>query len=126
MPVLTALMMVGMFVILAVATWHYQQMLFIIFTLLSAYMVDVEVRTPKGRVDMVLCSDTHLYLFELKLNKSAEATMLQIDLKEYGKRFALCGLPIVEVGINFDMEKHTITDRTVDGNNKFINMVDYK
>ena len=89
---------------------HYQQMLFVIFTLLSAYMVDVEVRTPKGRVDMVLRTATHLYLFELKLNKSADAAMRQIDLKEYPKRFALCGLPIVKVGINFDAEKHTIAD----------------
>ena len=93
---------------------HYQQMLFVIFTLLSAYMVDVEVRTPKGRVDMVLRTDTHLYLFELKLNKSAEAAMRQIDLMEYPKRFALCGLPIVKVGINFDMEKHTIADWEVE------------
>ena len=93
---------------------HYQQMLFVIFTLLSAYMVDVEVRTPKGRVDMVLRTETHLYLFELKLNKSAEAAMRQIDLKEYPKRFALCGLPIVKVGINFDAEKHTIADWEVE------------
>ena len=89
---------------------HYQQMLFVIFTLLSAYMVDVEVRTPRGRVDMVLRTATHLYLFELKLNKSAEAAMRQIDLNEYPQRFALCGLPIVKVAINFDMDKHTITD----------------
>ena len=93
---------------------HYQQMLFVIFTLLSAYMVDVEVRTPRGRVDMVLRTDTHLYLFELKLDKSADAAMRQIDLKEYPKCFALCGLPIVKVAINFDMDKHTITDWIVD------------
>ena len=93
---------------------HYQQMLFVIFTLLSAYMVDIEVRTPRGRVDMVLRTDTHLYLFELKLGKSADAAMRQIDLKEYPKRFALCGLPIVKVAINFDMDKHTITDWIVD------------
>ena len=36
--------------------------------------------------------------------------MRQIDLREYPKRFALCDLPIVKVGINFDMEKHNITD----------------
>ena len=89
---------------------HYQQMLFVIFTLLSAYMVDVEVRTPKGRVDMVLRSKTHLYLLELKLNQSSDAAMRQIDLKEYPKRFALCGLPIVKVGINFDMATHNIAD----------------
>ena len=93
---------------------HYQQMLFVIFTLLSAYMADVEVRTPKGRVDMVLRTATHLYLFELKLNKSADAAMRQIDLKGYPRRFALCGLPIVKVGINFDAEKHTITDWKVE------------
>ena len=93
---------------------HYQQMLFVIFTLLSAYMVDVEVHTPKGRVDMGLGTATHLYLFELKLNQSAEAAMKQIDIKEYAKRFALCGLPIVKVGINFDMEKHIITDWKVE------------
>ena len=93
---------------------HYQQMLFVIFTLLSAYMVDIEVRTPRGRVDMVLRTATHLYLFELKLGKSADAAMRQIDLKEYPKRFALCGLPIVKVAINFDMDKHTITDWIVD------------
>ena len=93
---------------------HYQQMLFVIFTLLSAYMVDVEVRTPKGRVDMVLCTKTHLYIFELKLNKSADAAMRQINLKDYGKRFALCGLPIVKVGINFDVEAHNIADWKID------------
>ena len=93
---------------------HYQQMLFVIFTLLSAYMVDVEVRTPKGRVDMVLRTTTHLYLFELKLGRSADAAMKQIDLKEYPKRFAQCGLPIVKVGINFDVEKHTLADWRVE------------
>ena len=94
---------------------HYQQMLFVIFTLLSAYMVDVEVRTPKGRVDMVLRTATHLYLFELKLGRSADTAMKQIDLKEYPKRFAQCGLPVVKVGINFDMEKHTLADWRVEG-----------
>ena len=89
---------------------HYQQMLFVIFTLLSAYMVDVEVRTPRGRVDMVLRSSTHLYIVELKLNQDASVAMKQIDLKEYPKRFALTDLPIVKVGINFDMTTHNITD----------------
>ena len=89
---------------------HYQQMLFVIFTLLSAYIMDVEVRTPKGRVDMVLRTATHLYLFELKLNQNADVAMKQIDLKEYPKRFTLCGLPIVKVGVNFDMATHNIKD----------------
>ena len=86
---------------------HYQQLLYVIFTLIGNY-VDVEVRTPQGRVDMVLRTPSTLYVIELKLDKSAEAAMEQIDLKDYPERFALCGLPVVKVGINFSTEKRTI------------------
>lgn len=72
--------------------------------------VDVEVHTPRGRVDIVMRMKTVLYVIELKLNKSADAAMKQIDLKDYPSRFALCGLPIVKVGINFDSERKTIDD----------------
>lgn len=53
---------------------------------------------------------TTLYVVELKLDKSADAAMQQIDLKNYPERFALCGLPVVKVGINFDTERHTLAD----------------
>ena len=89
---------------------HYQQVLYIIFTLVTGYFADVEVRTPTGRVDMVLRTKQALYLFELKLNKSAQAAMDQINLKDYASKFALSGLPIVKVGINFDPERRTIGD----------------
>lgn len=77
---------------------------------LLGYYVDVEVRTPRGRVDMVMRSWTTLYVVELKLDKSADAAMQQIDLKNYPERFALCGLPVVKVGINFDTKRHTLAD----------------
>ena len=89
---------------------HYQQMLYIIFTLLTAFVVDVEVHTPKGRVDMVLQTKTDLYFVELKLNKSAQAAIDQIDIRQYHKRFALSGLPITKVGINFDSTTGNIVD----------------
>ena len=86
---------------------HYQQVFYIIFSLLG-YYVDVEVRTPRGRVDIVLRTRTTLYLMELKLNKSAGEAMEQIDLKNYPERFALCGLPIVKVAVSFDSERCTM------------------
>ena len=88
---------------------HYQQLLYVVFSLLGRY-VDVEVHTPRGRVDVVLRTSTTLYLIELKLDKSADEAMGQINLKNYAERFALCGLPIVKVGINFDSKKGTIGD----------------
>ena len=86
---------------------HYQQMLYLIFTLLGNFS-DVEVRTPTGRVDVVMRTHSTLYIIELKLDKSAAEALRQIDLKQYPERFALCGLPVVKVGINFDTERHTL------------------
>ena len=89
---------------------HYQQVLYIIFTLVTGYFTDVEVHTPTGRVDMVMNTGKAIILFELKLNMSSGAAMRQIDLKDYASKFALSGLPIVKVGINFDAERRTIGD----------------
>ncbi len=93
---------------------HYQQMLFIIFSLLTNFVVDVEVHTPKGRVDIVLLTRTDLYIIELKLNKDAQTAMQQINLKNYAQRFALCGLPVTKVGINFDSAKGNIEDWVIE------------
>ena len=37
-------------------------------------------------------------------------TPLGIVFQNYPERFALCGLPVVKVGINFDSESHTLGD----------------
>ena len=92
---------------------HYQQLLFVIFSLLGEY-VDVEVRTATGRVDMVMQAFGKLYLFELKLNRSAAAAMQQINLNDYPARFSQCGLPIVKVGINFDTATRTVSDWAIE------------
>ena len=92
---------------------HYQQLLFVIFSLLGEY-VDVEVRTSTGRVDMVMQAFGKLYLFELKLNRSAAAAMQQINLNDYPARFSQCGLPIVKVGINFDTATRTLSDWVIE------------
>ncbi len=87
---------------------HYQSMLYAIFSLIGYYNVDIEVRTPTGRVDMALRTDDTLYLFELKLDRSAREALAQIDRKNYDARFALYGLPVVKVGINFSSKTHTL------------------
>ena len=53
---------------------HYQQMLYLIFTLLGSF-ADVEVRTPQGRVDVVMRTHDTLYIIEVKLDKDAGEAM---------------------------------------------------
>lgn len=93
----------------ATSEGHFQQVFYIIFSLLG-YYVDVEIHTPRGRVDVVLRTRTTLYVMELKLDKTAGTAMQQIDLKNYPERFALSGLPVVKVAVNFDSERRTLGD----------------
>ena len=88
---------------------HYQQLFYVMFSLFGMY-VDVEVRTPRGRVDVVMQTARRIYVIELKLDRSADAAIRQIDMKDYPSRFALSGLPVTKVGINFDRDTHTIGD----------------
>ena len=41
--------------------------------------------------------------------------MQQIDLKQYPERFALCGLPVVKVAIDFDRETRNISSWKIFG-----------
>ena len=91
---------------------HYQQVLFLIFSLLGAW-ADVEVRKPRGRVDVVLEMNRHLYLHELKVDGTAAEALRQIDEKRYADRFALAGRQVTKVGVSFDSKERNIKDWVV-------------
>lgn len=92
---------------------HYQQVLCIIFRLFGAW-ADVEVHTPKERVDIVMIFMGRLYVIELKLNASAEKAMAQIDLNDYASTFSQCNLPVTKVAVNFDSNTRNIKDWKID------------
>lgn len=94
---------------------HWQQMLYVIFSICGA-TADVEVRTPRGRVDMAMNYREKLYLFEIKINGSAKEALQQINIMNYAKRFSQLHLPIVKVGISFDTETRTIKDWVIEEN----------
>ncbi len=93
---------------------HYQSILCAIFTLIGFSNVDIEVRTPSGRADMVLKLKDRIYIFELKFNKSAREAMEQINIKNYSERFAQYNLPITKVALNFDSETRNISEWLVE------------
>lgn len=89
---------------------YFQSLLFVAFSLMCQY-VDVEVRTPQGRADLVMNARNKIYIIEVKIDKSGEFALNQINLKDYGERFLIQGKPIVKVGVNFDSDgSHNITD----------------
>ena len=88
---------------------HYQQLLYMIFALLTSYDIHVEPHTAKGRIDLSLETKDIIYVMELKLNKSAQEAMEQINAKHYADAFKMKGKEIVKVGINFALENEVNT-----------------
>ena len=84
---------------------HYQQMFYIIFALLTDYQINVEQRIAKGRIDSVLETSTHIYIIEMKFNKSAHEALAQINDKQYAIAFEKKGKTIVKVGLNFKISR---------------------
>lgn len=92
---------------------HYQAVMFTIFSMLGAD-VKVEEPTPDGRIDMVLKTDTAIYVFELKYNKSADVAIQQIKQKDYAKIYVRDGRKIVKVGLNFSEDRRSLENWKVE------------
>ena len=88
---------------------HYQQMLYVIFALLTNYNIIVEQHTARGRIDITMETASAIYVMELKFNKSAQEALDQINIKHYDKAFALKGKEIVKVGLNFAVKDEVNT-----------------
>ena len=92
---------------------HYQTMLYVVFSLLGRY-VQQEVRTAKGRIDMVLTTATDIYVIELKIDRPAQEALDQIDTKDYLLPYTLDGRRLHKVGISFSTESRTIEEWKTD------------
>ncbi len=88
---------------------HYQQMLYIIFALLTNYDIIVEQHTAKGRIDMTLETKDTIYVMELKLNKSVDEALQQIESKHYADVFKMKNKNVVKVGLNFSVKDEVNT-----------------
>ena len=86
---------------------YYHALLQFLFSLLSLESQS-EILTNNGRIDLALETKEYIYIFEFKLNKSAQIALEQIKDKKYYHRFLDKNKKIVLVGLNFINSK----DRT--------------
>lgn len=89
---------------------YFQYTFYLILRLLSTFVVDVELIQSQGRVDCVVKTNTDIFIFEFKLDGSADTALKQIEDKGYAKPFENCGMPIYKIGVNFSSKTGTIAD----------------
>ena len=86
---------------------HYQNVLFIVFRLAGLY-TKVEYHTSRGRIDLVLQTDSYVYVMEFKLDGSAEQALQQIEEKQYALPFAKDSRKVYSIGVNFSSRTRNI------------------
>ena len=87
---------------------HYQTIIHLIFSLLGFY-IRTEVKSAIGRADAVCYTDNCIYVFEFKVDGSAEDALKQIDDKGYTLPYKFEeGKNLVKVGVNISSQTRTV------------------
>lgn len=89
---------------------HFQYTFYLILRLLGVYCLRIEERQSRGRVDCILEMKEYVYIFEFKLNGSADKALKQIEEKGYAKPYLTDKRTIICIGINFSSTSGTIEE----------------
>ena len=76
--------------------------------LATDYVVRTEERSAAGRCDALIETEDTIYLFEFKLDGTAEEALQQIDDEGYAIQYEAGDKRVVKIGVNFEKDKRTI------------------
>ena len=88
--------------------FHYT--FYLLLRLLSVYTVYTEKVQSQGRVDCVVETPQYVYIFEFKLDGTADEALRQIEEKGYVREYALDNRKLYKIGAVFSSETGTISD----------------
>ncbi len=88
---------------------YFQNAMYLVFMMMGFY-TEVERRTSKGRMDVVVQTADYIYILELKLDGSADEALKQIEEKDYAAPFAMDKRRLFKIGVNFSGETRGIND----------------
>ena len=96
----------------AASEGFYEYTFWLIFNMMNVY-ARTQVKCHGGRIDFVLLMPSTTYVFELKVNGTAQEALDQINSKGYALPYQTEGRKVVKVGVQFDRETMTIGEYIV-------------
>ena len=93
---------------------YFQYTFYLIMRLVSVYTVYAEKVQSQGRVDCIVETPQYVYIFEFKLDGTAEEALRQIEEKGYAREYVADSRKIYRIGASFSSETGTISDWAVD------------
>ena len=88
--------------------FHYT--FYLILRLISVYTVYTEKVQSRGRVDCIVETPDFVYIFEFKLDGTADEALQQIQEKGYAREYESDGRTLYRIGAVFSSETGTIED----------------
>ena len=88
---------------------HWTQLLYVVFSLLGIH-TESQVRTAKGRIDIVVKTADYIYVMEVKLDRPAREALEQIDAKGYLVPYTLDGRRLTKIGMTFSTKERNVTE----------------
>ena len=87
----------------ATAEGFYEYTMYLIFSMLNVY-VRTQVKCAGGRADMVVWMPDTIYVFEMKVDGTAQEALRQIDNRGYALPYETDGRRVVKIGVKFNAE----------------------
>ena len=89
---------------------YFQYTFYLIMRLISVYTVYTEKVQSQGRVDCIVETPQYVYIFEFKLDGTADEALQQIKDKGYAREYASDKRQVFKIGASFSSETGTIGD----------------
>ena len=91
----------------------YEWTFYLIFSMLNVY-VRTQVKTIRGRADVVVQAPDAVYVMELKINGTAQEALDQVNSRRYAVPYSADGRRVVKVGIRFSTETLAVEDWVIE------------
>ena len=87
---------------------YFQYTFYLIFKMISTYETLIEQPQSQGRADFIVETPRYVYIFEFKLDGSAEEALAQIEERGYARPYASGPRPVYCIGASFSSATGTI------------------
>ena len=88
--------------------FHYT--FYLLMRMVSVYTTYTEKQQSEGRVDCIIETPDYIYIFEFKLDGTADEALQQIEDKGYARPYEADSRKLFKIGVSFSSETGTVDD----------------
>lgn len=89
---------------------HFQYTFYLLLRVLSCYTTLIEKQNSHGRADIIIECPKNIFIFEFKLDGSADEALQQIENKGYAEPYLCDSRSVYKIGVNISSATRTVNE----------------